>query len=519
MHRSARSRQRRLQCLLAVSSDSPASSNLSFVFPTPYVLQQLKGLPVLLVAAITIQMPSTDGPRKPGVGSTTQSLLATGQADTEMQPIDAHAEPSLQRSFEATGSSYQYGIFATPSTELLPVTRILDTRAPRFTTTTAIPEQEVPARLPTDTSTSAPLEHRDQPFTEAATSGQEQTSARATRGGKPTGTSLQSDNTVSTQENDTPEPEYTTRISAGMTPMRLSANSSLSCTERITTSGGKGMTEATTEVPPLNHSVEHSVQSLTLQDATPERQDSTGTTAEVPPVSAPIRHRTRSSTPQSVTPNLESFFEKYRSIVRPSDFEKFRSTLGRERSFWGSLLTEDHREAYEYRRWKPSMAKQLRQRKRDILLIEDVDINCIMALDAEFSLDPQFILNYVGCGEFSSNYKEMHGQDQYEGQFHRANVGMAGSWYVTRCKIQGEMPWRSCDPSRTAWQNVPKFWDRGGATNAKRPWWSEACRQIGPVEPSTEIESKIACYCLSDSLRKLRPKSDLQARFLTHAGW
>jgi hypothetical protein len=452
--------------------------------------------------------------------SSTPPILSTGQADTEMHPIDAHMELNLLRSFDETVSPHQHGIFATPSTESLPATTILDPRAPRSITTMAIPGQEVPARSTIYGSTSTPLKHRNQPSTEeAATPAQEMTSARVTWGGQPTSTSLQPGNHVPAHEDDTPQPEDITRLSAEMTRMRPLAKSSPSYAEQISTFGEENPAEVTPEDPPLNHPVESSVQSSTLQGATPERRNSTGTTAEAPPVSAHLKHGTRPSTPRSVAPSLEDFFEKYRSIMRPSDFDGFRSTLGRERDFWGSLLTEDLREVREYRRWTPSMAKQLRRQKRDILLIQDADINCIMALDAEFSLDPRFILNYVGCGQYSSNYKERRGQDQFEGQFHRADSGMAGSWYVTHCKIQGDFPWHSCDPSRTAWQGVTKFWDRGGATDAKRPWWSEDCRQMGPVEPSTEIESKIACYCLSDDLRKLQPRSDLQARFLTHAGW
>jgi hypothetical protein len=465
-------------------------------------------------------MQSTEGLRDPGARSSTQPIFPIGQADMEIQPIDAHTGLSSRRSFDETVLPHQHKIFATPSTESLPATATLDPRAPRSTMIMTIPDQEDPARSTVYNSTSAPLEYRNQPSTEeGASSEQEKISARVTRGGQPTSTSLQSDNYVPAQENDAPEPENIARLSVEMNPMRPLAKSSLSYTEQITSSGEQNSAEVSREVTPLNQPADSSVQSSTLQSSTPERWDSSGTPREVPPVSAPIEHSTRRSTLRSIAPNLEDFFEKYKSKMEPSDFDKFRSTLGRERDFWGSLLTGDPRDVYEYRRWTPSMAKQLRQQKRDILLIEDADINCIMALDAEFSLDPQFILNYVGCGQFSSNYKERHNQDQYGGQYHRANMGMAGSWYVTCCKIQGEFPWRSCDPPRTAWQSVPKFWDRGRATNAKRPWWSEACRQLGPVEPNTEIESKIACYCLSDNLRKLRPKSDLEARFLTHSGW
>ncbi|KAM0690038.1 hypothetical protein Q7P36_008805 [Cladosporium allicinum] len=240
------------------------------------------------------------------------------------------------RFIDETVLPHQHKIFATPSTESVPATTIIDTRAPRSTVIMAIPKQEVPARSTAYNSTSAPLEYRNQPSTEEdAAPVQEKISARVTQGGQPTSTSLQSGIHVPVQDNHAPKPEDITRLSVEMTPMRPLAKPSLSNTKKTTTSGESCSPEVSPEVAPLNQPVASSAQSSTLQSATPERRDSTKTTAEVPPVSAPIEHGTRRSTPRNVAPNLEDFFEKYKSMIEPSNFDEFRSTLGRERDFGG----------------------------------------------------------------------------------------------------------------------------------------------------------------------------------------
>jgi hypothetical protein len=227
--------------------------------------------------------------------------------------------------------------------------------------------------------------------------------------------------------------------------------------------------------------------------------------AEMPPT-RPLKNTER---------NLEDFFEQYRSIVKPRMFDKFCATLGRKRNFRASLMDGTrHRRGYQSS-WKPSEAKDLREYASieglNILLIEDVDIDCIMALDSEFGLDSRFILHYMSRIHFSSNpLEELQtegvpngGHGAHEAHFHRADPSIAASWYVTACKMEGELALRSCDPSRTAWQSVSKFLDRGEAIDQEVPWWAEDIRQfVGSVDGPLKILSKMACYCLSEDTRK-----------------
>jgi hypothetical protein len=170
--------------------------------------------------------------------------------------------------------------------------------------------------------------------------------------------------------------------------------------------------------------------------------------------------------------------------VRPEEFDEFYSVLGRKREFRAFVLSEEHSGCSN---WTPWRIKPELRGERDILLIEDADIECIMSLDAEVNFDPWFVLSYMDYCELSEEPRL-----PWEERYHRTDTGMAGSWYVLPCVIEGMDP--------------PTFWACAEATNAERPWWMEACRQSSHT-PYTlpRVTSQIACYCLSEHRRKLRP--------------
>jgi hypothetical protein len=129
------------------------------------------------------------------------------------------------------------------------------------------------------------------------------------------------------------------------------------------------------------------------------------------------------------------------------------------------------------------------------LLIEDADIECILALDVKFNLDPRFIVSYVDYDQSSP---------PFEHKSYRADGCITGSWYVNRGTTKAAFS----VPPRAAQRSFPKC---GEVTNAKCPWWREACRQ----EDSSDgkdicVTSKIAWYRLSGDISKLRLKCLIQ---------
>ena len=192
----------------------------------------------------------------------------------------------------------------------------------------------------------------------------------------------------------------------------------------------------------------------------------------------------------------------------PSEFDEFRSTLSRKRDFRALLFPFlNDAESFPFREsvWTPRLSglRELKNPWRGTLLIEDADIECILALDAEYGLDPQFIVSYVG---------RSYALDRWDTSFGHPtcpkDASIVRNWYLTSGTTFGPFSRRWHNPSRTARRGMPKFFDRGEATNGKRPWWGEACRQICHEEfregEHFFVDSKIACYCLSDDLRKLR---------------
>jgi hypothetical protein len=421
----------------------------------------------------------------------------SGREDLELQPMDTQVEASVQNAVEETAATNPPEIVAPPSTEPLQTIAILDPRTPHPTRTTTTPEQEKLVHSDVGTSTSARPSAE-----ETATPGQQGTLTRIILSSESSLVSGQSGSHQTyfpSQENCTPGLEDITRLSTEVTLMRPLAETPLVSTEQHNTPGQEHSIDLPLESSPMDPSAEPRIQPSTPQDAPSGRADLAGAASPITPHAEP---ETSATARKTGAPDLEAFFEKYKSIVPPSEFDEFRSTLSRKRNFRARMYQHKYG-IYDEHVWEPSplMVRLLRQ--RGTLLIEDADIECILALDAEYGLDPLFIVKYVGDSQSS----ELDWHTSFGHSSRRNDASMMGNWYITNGSTLGAFSRRWHDPSRTARRGISKFFDRGEATNGKRPWWGEACRQIRDEEfPDVEqffVDSKIACYCLSDDLRKL----------------
>ena len=84
--------------------------------------------------------------------------------------------------------------------------------------------------------------------------------------------------------------------------------------------------------------------------------------------------------------NEGGFFQKYKELVPKHEWEAFCSLITRERDYQATLFSKIF-DGYLCGYWMGT-GEQLDQHSDDILLIEDLDISCILALDVQFDLDP-----------------------------------------------------------------------------------------------------------------------------------
>jgi hypothetical protein len=390
--------------------------------------------------------------------------------------MGSHAEASVQNAVGETAATNPTEIAAPPSTEPLQTIAILDSRAPRSTTTPMASEQEklVPSAVGNSTSARPSAE-------EAAIPGRQETLTRIIPSSEPTLVSGQSGSHhtyLPSQEDGTP----------GLEDVPLFS------TEQDNTPGQDHPIDFPLESPSSEPSAESRVQPSMPRDVPPGRGDLVGVASPISPHAEP---ETRAAAQKNGTPDLERFFEKYKRMVRSSRFDEFRSILGRKRNSRSLLFTyrdckdDDETKYHNFfdvleLPWKPRQVGQLRS---GIILIEDADIECLLALDSKFGLDPRFIVRYVDYSHFLEPSHPPFGHTSC-----RNDAGMAGTWYTT----SGTSAYWY-DSSRTAQRGIAE------ATNGNNPWWGEAYRKhCLSVEGKFTVTSRIACYCLSDDLRKLR---------------
>lgn len=187
--------------------------------------------------------------------------------------------------------------------------------------------------------------------------------------------------------------------------------------------------------------------------------------------------------------NEGDFFQKYKKLVPKHEWEAFCSLISRERDYQATLFSKIF-DGYLRGYWMGT-GEQLDQHSDDILLIEDLDISCILALDVQFDLDPQFILSYAGLkGPMEFGHTTV--------PHRKSGLGTKGSWYTISGSIDSYDSVQIDESSPTVRRMIPGFWKRGQTSNTKRPWCQEARRQ----KRTHGITSVIACYCLTDSLRE-----------------
>lgn len=158
-----------------------------------------------------------------------------------------------------------------------------------------------------------------------------------------------------------------------------------------------------------------------------------------------------------------------------SDFENFRTLIGRRRNYNARMLginlagrintpEPENLEIAPYPgwsvpEWTHESTKFMEKHDDQALLIEDVDIRCILALDAKFGLDPRFILSYL------------HTRRSY-----LAETGTTGSWFTAFGTTAQRDPRQSDDrqrPKRKRWEGPSTLWRRTKSTSvssAYLPW-------------------------------------------------
>lgn len=132
------------------------------------------------------------------------------------------------------------------------------------------------------------------------------------------------------------------------------------------------------------------------------------------------------------------FCGPYRSLLTAEEFDNFFARLGKNRasresryyvsSVDGKLKVEHdcYDESHTHRSHDADLSKM------EIMLVEDVDVRCLIALNATFPLDPQLMLAYTGVGD-------KHSPD-LDAKVVRAD--MTRKWYVTEMSMLLEFPWQ-----------------------------------------------------------------------------
>lgn len=225
---------------------------------------------------------------------------------------------------------------------------------------------------------------------------------------------------------------------------------------------------------------------------------------ELQPMGTPVEAEAQVSAFPTVTPGHEDFFSKFRSHLPQQEFDDFREIISRERDYNAQLFTKtghqpfrnDFSTSYSVNDMLKTIDWLARSNVPDVqnvLLIEDVDIRSLMYLSATYDLDPQFLLSYVGFDAYPGFIPES--------TFHKADTGVAGSWYTASGSTSAKSEWYqepSNPPSRSAWNRAHNLLEPGKSP-PNRAWWQEAHRRH-----ARRTASMIGCYCLTSTVRRSR---------------
>ena len=214
------------------------------------------------------------------------------------------------------------------------------------------------------------------------------------------------------------------------------------------------------------------------------------------------------SQPPSSTTKLdtEAFFSKYKSLLTPEEFGRFHDLASKTRRSFGYryyISSSDGKLDTDvvYKRIDTQRSRNADLSKMETILVEDVDVRCLVALDATYQLDPQFLLAYTSVGDKRSPDLEAAA----------GPADLAGKWYTAEISMLLEPPWFIEDSMMLKmFADMDKPWYRSllarpddTETEVAKPWWKEEIRTDNN-SVGTKIRSKIACYCLTDKLRESR---------------
>ena len=218
---------------------------------------------------------------------------------------------------------------------------------------------------------------------------------------------------------------------------------------------------------------------------------------------------TAAPTSNSASVDSEPFFSKYRSLLTTEEFGNFHDLISKTRKCCVAryyISSSDgglrHEEYYFYTYREVQRHREADLSKMEIILVEDLDLRYLMALDATHQLNPHFMLAYVGVGSARS--------PGFETLTVPAN--MTGKWYTTEISISLDFPWQlegsdlreSLNTTDDPWYKalLLKLRDPRPDSESTSPWWEEVARSHDNFRPT--VRSKIACYCVSDKLRESR---------------
>jgi len=288
-------------------------------------------------------------------------------------------------------------------------------------------------------------------------------------------------------------------------------------TQEATTSDRGSTIDLTVEVSPVEPPGEDSTQPSSQQDTTSAGADSLGgilsTDTCVPPISLKLPRTQK-----------EDFFTHFEGLVPASEFDDFRSTLGRERNFTATIWRSDSGRFVPsaWRTWEYLQSKQ--STALSVLLIEDADIRCFKYLSAEFGIDSRFMISYVGYRVPVASFGGRWWRRARLNRYHQSGVDAAPSWYTMNARSCGNHLWHdSKSPSQFAphsarpYASDHRYWYSNSVD--KRPWWQEPRRKVQSDRncPERSFQTVVACYCLSPYLRKSGLKFGFKTKRPTHA--
>lgn len=132
--------------------------------------------------------------------------------------------------------------------------------------------------------------------------------------------------------------------------------------------------------------------------------------------------------------------------------------------------------------------------KIGLLLIEDVDITWLSAVDGMFHLDPRFLLAYVSRQAENNIFAN-------ESLRSGPPPPARGLWYTSDTRVHKKPSWGVVKPQRPVLLRCRPDGHNGRPVSCD--WWEEPLRQEAWGD-GLKFISRIGCYCLSEKARKSR---------------